>query len=208
MNIKIGVSGHFCIEVIKSNGDVVEVAPYQKNLILDQGLDNFKTSATAMDFCHVGDGSSIPESSQTALDSHVAYVVFSTKSNVGSGVPPYYTDTVTVHEFPAGTFNGQKLSEIGLGNSVAGSLFSRSLIKDGSGTPTSIIVLADEILRVAYSVRLYVPEVDSVDVIGGYTCTTRAGYANRTDYWNLSGPALTSSSFSFLTDASSYFSTK
>jgi hypothetical protein len=204
MNINIGVAGYFKMEVVKPNGAVVEVAPFQKNLILDSGLDNFKTSANSMHYCHVGSGVTAPSVSDTGLEVPVAISYYTSKSNLGSGVSPHYTDTTTVHEFALGTFNGQEITEIGLGNSPTDSLLSRSLIKDGFNVPTKVIVFADEILKISYTVRIYVPEADTVVTIGAYTCTTRAGYASLTDSWNLSGnsgSALAPGSFRLLANA-------
>jgi len=186
MNVKIGISGYFKLDVVKPDGSVVELAPFQKNLWLDQGLDNFMSSNAYIKYVHVGTGTSTPVITQTSLDSFLALEQLQSRSMTNSGSPPYYTDTTTVHEFAVGVFNGQALTEIGLGRSWAGGLSTRSLIKDAGGAPTSVTVLIDEILRVTYTLRLNVPEVDSVVVLGPYTCTTRAMYANNAGYWGFS----------------------
>ena len=65
-----------------------------------------------------------------------------------------------VYSFGAGDAEGN-LSEVGVGIQAAtGGLFSRALILDGNGDPTTITVLDDEYLYVTYEIRRYVSIVD------------------------------------------------
>jgi hypothetical protein len=70
----------------------------------------------------------------------------------------YYNEFVTGNRFAAGTLNGT-YTEVGVGWGNT-TLFSRALIVDGSGNPTSITVLSDEVLDVYYRLRKYPPLVD------------------------------------------------
>jgi hypothetical protein len=195
MSMKFGLSGYFKIDVIKPDGSVVELAPFQKNLILDSGLDN----NLSKDYCHVGTGNSTPVVTQTGLDARVAVANGPNQGgSTNSGSDPYYTSSNRLYTFSVGAFNGEALTEIGIGGSGISSLWSRSLIKDSGGVPTTITVLNDEILRVTYTVRIYPPTVDNVVTINGYECTTRAAQANATSYWYFSYYGMGSNSGNFV----------
>ena len=68
-------------------------------------------------------------------------------------------------------------------------LFSLALVKDSNGTPITITKLADEVLDVTYTLRIYVPELDVtgvMDISGvAYNYTVRAAQA---DAWNAGYP--------------------
>jgi hypothetical protein len=205
MEIKVGFCGYFRAEVIKPNGSVIEVVPVQKNLILDQGIDNFKDAAGGLSYCHIGSGQTVPQNTQVGLETPVAVVAYKSKSDYNPTNAPYYTDTTIVFEFAAGTFIGEDLHEIGVGGSGASSLFSRTLVKDPLGALHKINVLSDEILRVVYTLRLNIPDYDMIDVVGGYTFTARAGNSNVSTYWSLEGngdAALTPATFNIYANAS------
>jgi len=176
----VGLAGYFKLEVEKPDGSIKELAPFQKNLILDQGLD----ANAYKDYCHIGTGTSTPVVTQTGLDALVAIKVGGAAGgNTNSGAEPYYTDSVRIYSFAVGAFNGEALAEIGLGGPEAASLWSRSLIKDVTGTPTTVTVLSDEILKVTYTIRITPPTADSVAVLGAYTCTTRPANVNNAAGW-------------------------
>jgi hypothetical protein len=150
---KVGFAGYFKIEAIKQDGTVREVAPWQKNLILNQGLDLVLGNGTFMSGCSVGSGNSTPVVTQTALDALVANTnntVSATNGFATTASPPYRWYQVT-YQFNAGVAAGN-LSEVGFGNwtGSVNILFSRSLIKDSMGNPTTITILSDEILQVTY----------------------------------------------------------
>jgi len=114
----------------------------------------------------VGSGSTTPTFTDTSLDLEIASI-----SLDGNGYgPPYissdgsnYTDgymhMTVVRQFGEGAAAGN-LSEIGLGD--ADNLFSRALILDEFGSPTTITVLANEYLTVYYTLRVYIPQTDVV----------------------------------------------
>ena len=179
IKVKVGMAGYFKIDVIKPDGSIKELAPFQKNLILNQGLDN----NLYKNYCHVGTGTSTPVVTQTGLDARVADVAGSGNSSVNSGSAPYYTDSTQTFTYAVGTFNGEALTEIGLGSTGLTSLWSRSLIKDSGGVPTSITILNDEILVVTYTIRIIPPTTDVVTVVGPHTCTVRATNVNSSGLW-------------------------
>lgn len=202
--VKVGVSGHFSIEKCKvdAEGNLLEetrcvVAPWQKNLILNQGLNGiFGTSITYTQYCRVGSGSATPAFTDTALQSQIANnnVIQATANGTQNSTPPYYGWIRKTYRFEAGVATGN-ISEVGIGAGTTTNLFSRALILDGLGAPTTITVLSDEVLDVIYELRSYAPTVDAAGTLtlgvegGSYDYTIRAvnvdGSGNTP--WNQSG---------------------
>ena len=173
--INVGVAGRFKLEAVnEETGERRELTPWFNNLITDQGLNRLGTVGIHSNgsFCMVGTGSATPATTDTALASQLA--VTSTTTSVsysGSTSAPYYGSVTTVYRFAAGSATGN-LTELGIGYSGV-AVFSRTLIKDGSGNPTTITVLATEALDVTYELRLYPPAADVAHstVISGVTYT-------------------------------------
>jgi len=194
--IKVTASLEGWFKCIKknSNDEVLEETPWFSNLIVDTGLNRIATSGYLRS-CHVGTGSSAPVNADTQLGSFVA----------GSGIPtgdstvgiqsssPYYAWRRNVYRFEEGVAEGN-LSEVGIadGDDVSDVLFSRALIRDGAGDPTTLTILSDEILEVVYELRIYAPEDDVNDSINddgpagtSHATVTRA--ANVTSGHNTTG---------------------
>lgn len=151
-----------------------------KNLILNQGLDRMAAGA-AISACQVGTGTTTPAVGQTALAAFFAgsSTVGATDAESYVAGPPTYHQLVRTRRFAEGTFSGTNLTEVGMGwTATTGNLFSRALILDGGGSPTSITVLADETLDVEYTLRSYPPssDVNGTVSLGGnsYDYTIRA----------------------------------
>lgn len=73
----------------------------------------------------------------------------------------WYEITVR-HQFGQGQAAGN-LSEIGIqSGSASGPLWSRALILDGQGDPTTITVLPDDFLTCYYTLRIMIPKEDAV----------------------------------------------
>lgn len=194
MKITNGVKGFYKMEAFKTNADGSEVpgsrrevAPWFPNLILDAGLEYMGTASFQWQFCQVGSGATPPTVSDTALVSRVAGTN-QTQSSVTGAQPssPYFGWRRKTFRFNEGVAAGN-LSEVGVGWATTGSLFSRALILDPGGTPTTISVGADESLDVTYEIRFYPPEVDSTGTvnIGGvdYDWTARAANVTGTSEW-------------------------
>lgn len=185
VNLKASVAGRYRIDAIKVDADGNEisrreVSPWFDNLITNSGLDMLGTNNVQfMSFCRVGSGSTAPANTDTTLVAQVAATSTTTASVAfgANGSSPYYKYVRTIYRFSAGAAAGN-LSEVGVGPASTGNLFSRSLIKDGSGNPTTITILSDEILDVTYEFRLYQDTDDVVNNITvnsvDYTLTTRA----------------------------------
>lgn len=153
---------------------VVEDTGFFDNLITNTGMNRVgevttNTNPTIDSFnllCGrfvVGSGSGEPQFTDTALQNPVAFassnpVLDNESSNYERG---WYEITVR-HQFGQGQAAGN-LSEIGIQQtSASGPLWSRALILDGQGAPTTITVLPDDFLTCYYTLRIMIPKEDAV----------------------------------------------
>jgi hypothetical protein len=136
------------------------------NLITDMGLNQIGTGGGAAEelytVCAVGTGTTPPADSDTALVALVASVGNLSRTLAFVEGTPAYWRNVVVYRFSTGVAAGN-LSEVGTGNSAT-ALFSRALILDSGGSPTTITVLSDEVLDVTYEVRSYLDKSDQTPV--------------------------------------------
>lgn len=183
MNIKMpptALSGQF--RMVVSEDAEMECVKHDTgffdNLITDVGMNRVGTvntqSATSINSFHalcgrfvVGSGSDTPAFTDTAL---VAPVAFASTNPVLDSESSSYTRgwyEITVrHQFGQGQAAGN-LSEIGIQHSgLSGPLWSRALILDGAGDPTTITVLPDDFLTCYYTLRIMIPQQDAVFNIG------------------------------------------
>lgn len=161
------------------------LADWFPNLITNTGLDALGSSGVASDYlttCCVGSGTTAPSYTDTSLVSLIASTTTTNSFGSSTGTQsaaPYYGYNITQFNFAAGTATGN-LSEIGVGVNAT-SLFSRALILDSSGNPTTITVLSNEALYATYEVQQYVPTADvtgSITINGVvYDYTLRAANA-------------------------------
>lgn len=176
----IGLEGYFTLKVIRPDGTVRKSLTF-KNLILNAGLNRIGTGGI-VNAVQVGSGSTAPVVTDTALQSYVAgtYTLRGNEYGYQSSTP-YFGWTRVTYRFAEGDAAGN-LSEVGVGWDISGSLFSRALIVDSLGAPTTITVLSDEVLDVTYELRLYPPLTDATfDItISGvtYACVLRPGLVN------------------------------
>ena len=184
MNVEcsLGLRGRFKLEVINSRGEVTKKLDWFANLITDHGLDLFSGLAPGaersqifngiLDRCSVGTSSTPPAVTDGALGAEVAgsTSVFASSSSIDA--PGRYLSFQVTYSFGVGAATGN-LSELGIGSNVS-HLFSRALIKDGAGNPTTITVLADESLRVSYELRVSQTILDYNVVVDGYTFVIRS----------------------------------
>lgn len=180
LNVEQQVQGYFRLEKFKTSDDGEEIpgsrtveADWFPNLILDQGLNQMATTPTYLAACQVGSGSTAPAEGQVALVSRVAGTT-TVPSSVDAVSPsaPYYCAVTRTYRFAEGVATGN-LAEVGVGAAATGTtLFSRSLIKDSGGNPTTITILADESLDVIYQLRYYAP---ATDVTGTVVATGNIG---------------------------------
>ena len=192
INIETGVCGLFQLETFRCDESGVEIpgsrkvkAPWFQNLITDAGLNRMGANNGWKGYCQVGSGATSPAVTDTGLVSRIAGVSVEKFTAGSSGSAPWYGFSRTVTRFPAGVAAGN-LAEVGMGWSPTGNLFSRALILDAGGSPTTITVLPDEFLDVTYEFRQYAPTVDGTGtvVLAGvtYNYTSRASTANSSSW--------------------------
>lgn len=160
------VKGRYKMEAIRPDGSKRLLADWFDNLITNQGLDNLGNGSVIND-CLVGSGNTAPSNTDTTLVTFVAATsTITTSSSSVQPSSPYFGTTTKTFRFAAGVATGN-LSEVGVGpNSSNTALFSRALILDGGGSPTTITVLSSEALDVTYQLQQYVP---TADVTGSVT---------------------------------------
>lgn len=183
VNLKFGVQGRYELNVHKVNaqGEIISSrkAAEFENLITDAGLDEIglDTTYAKINGAVVGTGTTTPANGDTGL---AAYLAGTSTLQAGwsrafqSSVAPYYAYYRITYRFNTGVAAGN-LTEVGIGGLQAtigptSTLFSRALILDGSGNPTTLTILSDEILDVTYELRFYLPNGGS-DVTGTFNMT-------------------------------------
>jgi len=184
------VCGYYKLSIKRKNGSIDDVTDWFKNIITNQGLDYFGSSARSsmLSYCQVGTGTTTPSQSDIALSSLLASTNSkSVVANASTTSSPYYNYLRIQYSFATGGVTGN-ITEIGTGWGLSSSLFSRSLILDGSGNPTSITVLSDEQLIATYELRMSMPTSDLAGSITlnsiSYTWTSRAASVT-SSAWNV-----------------------
>ncbi|WP_293372276.1 hypothetical protein [Nevskia sp.] len=180
IKLHTSMAGYYKMVATDEHGNSRVVADWFPNIITDQGLNRY-TNGTILTTCQVGAGNSTPIASNVSLQSLVASTTTIQADVAGSqGItPPFYGSRRVTYRFLAGAASGN-LSEVGVGWGAANSLFSRALILDALGSPTTITILPNETLDVTYELRLY-PAADTnfnVTISGiNYSCVSRpAGF--------------------------------
>ena len=190
------LAGRFKIEALRLDKSGNEIAGSRRvaadwfdNLITDNGLNLFGSSSAYLTWCQVGTGSTTPANGNTSLVSLVAGT--NTQEATSSGTQasaPYFCWRQKTYRFAAGVAAGN-LAEVGIGASSSGNLFSRALILDNMGSPTTITVLSDEVLDVTYEFRVYPPVDDwegAVTLDGvEYDVVGRASGVASSTYWGI-----------------------
>lgn len=187
------VSGRFKISAFREDSSGAEIPGSRRqladfpNLVTDGGLERMATASDWLTFCRVGTGATAPAVTDTALATQVASASVLSSSTGTAATAPYYSFKTGTYRFAAGVAAGN-LSEVGVGwlATVSG-LFSRALILDSGGSPTTITVLSDEILDVTYQFRTYPPAADtagSVTLDGVvYSYAGRAALVTSSSAW-------------------------
>lgn len=182
---KTTLQGRYRIVATKLDGRSRVVADWFENLILETGLVGMGLNHYCTT-CVVGTGNAAPDTAQTSLQNLLASTTTVNARQFGTNDGfPYYGWARRTYRFATGVATGV-ISEVGVGWSSVG-LFSRSLIKDSEGNPTSMVILSDETLDVTYELRLYANTTDQVSVrtIGGaeHTCTIRPAGLSSVARW-------------------------
>ena len=188
------LAGQYQITVHR-NGLIRHQTPWFDNIVTDGGLNQIGLGSF-LTHCYVGSGNAEPLASNSALAAQVGSpttTIISQSAGVSSSAPWYGTRAITFR-FAVNTVVGN-LSEVGVG--WASALFSRSLIVDGNGDPTTVTVLADETVDVTYLLKNYSLSTDTsftADVAGtARNCVVRACNAasgSTTSGWGITGSAI------------------
>lgn len=171
LNISLGVAGKYKLVANKHNADGSvcssrDLTGWFDNLITNLGLNTIGNGSSGYIFAYgaVGTGNTAPANSDTQLQAQAAYTSNEVAITHGAASSsPYYRYVRVTYRFNPGEATGN-FSEVGVGN-LNGSIvatFSRSLIRDSGGNPTTVTVAADESLDVIYEFRIYYKETDTV----------------------------------------------
>ena len=191
MQANMGIAGEFRCVVKRADGSTKIDTGYQKNLILNQGLDFFGggNGANMMSFCVIGSGNSQPIYTQNKLDTAItgAYGAdFSTKYDYDAARDGnlYKTNKVCNYSFIG--LNNVNISELGLAstynNTTTYFLCTRALIKDSQGNPTTITVLSGEVLEIYYKLWIVYDvtnKTDTLNLLDGVGGSTAYNYIAR-----------------------------
>lgn len=162
------VSGRFMIEKILPGGERVVAADWFENLVTDNGL-NLLGSTSASELtgaCGAGAGTTPPANGDSALQSPIGTRTPNVTMTTGpTSTPVDHTWMRKTYTFAIGQVVGN-VAELGTFSSTSGgTMFSRALVKDTLGNPTTITVRADEQLVVTYELRKYPPLTDQSGTI-------------------------------------------
>lgn len=167
------------------------------NLITNNGLDMIGTEANFMAYCQVGCGTAEPNITDTALTVfHKSTSLIQVQEVVTTSCTyPFIITRSKTFRFAAGVITSP-ISEVGVGSSTSsGNLFSKALIKDVLGNPTTITLSADEYLDVTYFLDLTIRHEDKVStlLLNGQekTVTLRPYRLNFPNEWSLKKPTFT-----------------
>jgi len=195
--------------LIKGSERGEQVVAEFDNLITNGGLDRMGSTSDPLflQYCQVGIGSTTPAFTDTALaNRHASQSSIEETIHTLATIDTPYVQTVRRYRFNAGVFNNTVISEVGIGWASIGGLFSRALILDGVGLPTTITLLNDEYLDVVYTLRLYVPLSDvtgTVNISGtDYDYTLRASKA--ANWTSATGADLADLDFRVIKDVAGY----
>jgi len=179
MNIKmpsVKLGGRFRLVTSKDAEckQVVEDTGFFDNLITNTGMNRIgqvttnaaNSTSSFINLCGrfvVGAGSAEPQFTDTALQNPVAFASSNVElDNQSSNYERGWYEITVRHQFGQGQAAGN-LSEIGIQHTNAsGPLWSRALILDGQGNPTTITVLPDDFLTCYYTLRIMIPKEDAV----------------------------------------------
>ena len=158
-------------------------------MITNNGLNLFATSSNFLYFCQVGSGTTTPANGNTSLASRIASTATQQATSDGAqSSAPYFCWRQKTFRFAEGVAAGN-IAEVGVGPDSSANLFSRALILDNMGSPTTITVLSDEVLDVTYELRVYPPTTDWTGTVTldsvVYDVVGRAAGVTSNTYWRI-----------------------
>ena len=191
MQANMGMAGEFRCVVKRADGSTKIDTGYQKNLILNQGLDFFGggNGSNIMQHCVIGSGNSQPVYTQNKLDTAITGVsgaTFSTKYDYDASRDGNLYKTNRVCKYSFTELNNVNVSELGLASTYSNAttyfLCTRALIKDSQGNPTTITVLSGEVLEIYYKLWAVYDTTDkngAINLLDGTGNSVAYNYALR-----------------------------
>lgn len=167
------------------------------NMIVRSGLNAIGNANSLIRTCVVGTDSTTVSFEDTALGAQIASTTtVQTETYGAQSSAPYFRWFRRTFRFGQGVAAGN-LAEVGI-KVDDNTLFSRALIVDSAGNPSTLSILADEYLDVTYEFRTYAETADTVlnlSVNGtAYTATLRSANVNSGSDYQQYGIANTISS--------------
>lgn len=154
--MQVGLYGEVKVVVKRADGSVRLDTGFFPNVITNLGLDAIGNDKGLFSQCAVGSGNSEPLNTNTKLDNFLTVGTQFTSSSKYDYDPVRDTEFYKCSKTVGYRFTGldnQNVSEVGLvdGNTRdRHSAFTRTLIKDNRGEPTTITVLTGEVLELQY----------------------------------------------------------
>jgi hypothetical protein len=176
---KLKIQGFLKARITKVNGDVFE-SDWFPNIITDSGLNligsmgGFNPQDYIIYSIKIGTGNSAPTTGDTVLQTLVAATSTNSPLTYPSATPPaapyYAREAIFGKRFAQGIVGN--IAEIGCFN-YSDQMFCRALIRDAGGSPTTLTLVATDILDVFYKIKVYpqVAEEAFSAVYGGVTHT-------------------------------------
>ncbi len=154
MKIHFAISGQYRLVLNEGTDREVDTGWFD-NLVTDIGLDRLATGLTCSRYGSIGTGNTTPANGNTTLVAFSAEKdggVSDGSSNLGAST---YVSTTQHHwVYAQGAVVGN-MAEVGVGWGASGTnLFSRALILDGGGSPTTLTVTLIDQLTVYYKVTI------------------------------------------------------
>lgn len=169
----IGIFGEFKVVVEGENQNILYSTGYQKNLLLNQGLDFFGggKGSDIMSMCGVGGGKNQPTEDETSLG---VFLMSAEGSQVSSGYKynplvdknfKSFRECVYTYSFSK-TTTVSELGLISLGGTVSNYyLCTRALIRDEFGVVKPLDVKVGETLKIYYRLYLVLDTAESSNII-------------------------------------------
>ena len=154
--MQVGLYGEVKVVVKRADGSVRLDTGFFPNVITNLGLDAIGGNISLFDYCAVGSGNSEPLNTNTKLDNFLTFGTKFTSSSKYDYDPVRDTEFYKCSKTVGYRFTGldnQNVSEVGLVDSNdrdSHSAFTRTLIKDNHGAPTTITILTGETLELQY----------------------------------------------------------
>lgn len=146
----------------KTTGEIKQDTGWFDNLITDYGLDAMGEGSECMKWCILGSNNTPPvntDSVTTELMRATSAVSVTTASNSDPATRFWVSRTRHYQFSPTASIT---IADLGLSDgTVTGSqanLTTRTLVKDASGSPTTISALSTDVIHVYYEIRLYAPK--------------------------------------------------